>query len=39
MPQEAVKESISLHEEYVRVEEAKIRESIDCWRDIALLKR
>ncbi|MFP4118251.1 MAG: hypothetical protein ACLFTR_05000 [Candidatus Woesearchaeota archaeon] len=39
VPQDNLKEEIVLHEKVVNVEEAKIREHLDCWRDIALLKR
>ncbi|MFP4112616.1 MAG: hypothetical protein ACLFPQ_05840 [Candidatus Woesearchaeota archaeon] len=36
---EFVKELISLHQETIRIEEAKVKEKLECWRDIALLKR
>jgi hypothetical protein len=36
---EFIKEEISLHDKAIQVEEAKIKEKLDCWRDIALLKR
>ena len=39
IPQENLKEEILLQEKIVNVEEAKIKEHLDCWRDIALLKR
>ncbi len=39
IPQENLKEEILLQEKMVNVEEAKIKENLDCWRDIALLKR
>ena len=38
-PQENLKEEIILHDKAVNIEEAKIKEHLDCWRDIALLKR
>jgi septation ring formation regulator EzrA len=37
-PQENLKEEIILHEKAVQVEEAKIGEHLNCWRDIAKLK-
>lgn len=37
-PQENLKEEIVLHEKAVQVEEAKITEHLNCWRDIAKLK-
>lgn len=39
IPQENLKEEITLHDKAVNVEEAKIAEELNCWRDIALLKR
>ncbi len=39
VPQDNLKEEIILQEKAVNVEEAKIKENLDCWRDIALLKR
>ncbi len=39
IPQENLREEITLHDKAVKIEEAKIREHVDCWRDIALLKK
>ena len=39
LPPENLKEEIVLHDKAVNIEEAKIKEHLDCWRDIALLKR
>ena len=39
LPQENFREEIILHDKAVNVEEAKIKEQLDCWRDIALLKK
>lgn len=36
---ENIKEEIILQDKSILVEEAKLKEKLDCWRDIALLKR
>ena len=38
-PEEAVTEKVALEKEKVSLEEFKLQEHINCWRDIALLKK
>lgn len=38
-PPENLREEIILHDKAINVEEAKIKEHLDCWRDVALLKK
>lgn len=38
-PDEAVNEKVALEKEKVSLEEFKLQERINCWRDVALLKK
>ena len=39
IPQENIREEIQLQEKAIGVEEVKLNEQLNCWRDIALLKK
>lgn len=38
IPPDALKEEITLHSKIIEIEEIKIKEHLDCWRDVAQLK-
>lgn len=39
LPPSTFKEEIALSSKFVEVEEQKTKEKLDCWRDVALLKK
>lgn len=39
IPPEALREEIQLHAKVLEIEELKIREKLECWRDVARLKQ